>query len=184
MPTDTAIAACLNSGESLADRILKVNHAGEHGAVNIYRGQALICRWRAPSLLAELEEFRRHEEGHRAGFTAEMERRGVRRCRSYHLCGIGGLALGILTGLCGKAAVAATTVAVESVVLRHLEEQMAYLETADEDAYRAVRTIVEEERAHHDRAAASVAPRGFWWRLVLPTVTLSTEAVIWLGMRL
>jgi demethoxyubiquinone hydroxylase (CLK1/Coq7/Cat5 family) len=43
---------------SHADRILKVNHAGEHGAVNIYRGQRLACCWRDAALKRELEEFR------------------------------------------------------------------------------------------------------------------------------
>ena len=86
---------------SYADRILKVNHAGEHGAVNIYRGQRLVCFWRDAQLKRELEEFRAHEERHRAIFAAELERRGVRRCRSYWLCGAGGLLLGLTTGICG-----------------------------------------------------------------------------------
>ena len=88
------------------DRILKVNHAGEHGAVNIYRGQRLACFWRDAGLKRELEEFRAHEERHRAIFAAELERRGLRRCRSYGLCGLGGLMLGLVTGICGRASIA------------------------------------------------------------------------------
>jgi hypothetical protein len=37
------LIARLSHDETLGDRVLKVNHAGEHGAVNIYRGQRLAC---------------------------------------------------------------------------------------------------------------------------------------------
>jgi len=46
----------------LGSRILKVNHAGENGAVNIYRGQILSAGLTARSMVAELREFKAHEE--------------------------------------------------------------------------------------------------------------------------
>ncbi len=45
----------MTSGDG--DRILKVNHAGEHGAVSIYTGQLMLARMRATSMVAELAEF-------------------------------------------------------------------------------------------------------------------------------
>lgn len=168
----------------LANRILKVNHAGEHGAVNIYRGQALICRWRAPELIPQLLEFKAHEEGHRAHFAKHLTIRSVRRCRSYYFCGLGGLTLGIITGLLGRSAVAATTVAVEKIVLRHLEDQIAQLSPIDPDACAAVSKIVEEEKAHHDSAELELEQGNFWPRILMPVVAASIEFVIWLGMKL
>jgi ubiquinone biosynthesis monooxygenase Coq7 len=167
-----------------ADRILKVNHAGEHGAINIYRGQRLVSFWRDADLKRELEEFRAHEERHRAIFAAELARRGLRRCRSYPLCGAGGFLLGVVTGICGRAAIAAVTVAVERVVLRHLEQQLRELDGADAAAYAAVASIVDDERAHHDHAAREVSRGMFWPRLITPAVSAATEFVIWTGMRL
>jgi ubiquinone biosynthesis monooxygenase Coq7 len=169
---------------SHADRILKVNHAGEHGAVNIYRGQRLVCFWRDEALRRELEEFRAHEERHRAIFAAELARRGLRRCRSYSLCGIGGFLLGVTTGLCGRASIAAVTVAVERVVLRHLETQLRELNGIDPAAYAAVASILEDERAHHERAAQEPRQGIFWPRVLKPTVSAITEFVIWTGMKL
>jgi 3-demethoxyubiquinol 3-hydroxylase len=78
---------------TIGDRIMKVNHAGEHDAVNIYSGQIFMARFAAHDVVAELTEFRAHEQRHRAIFHAELRRRGHRRCRSYWPCGIGGLAL-------------------------------------------------------------------------------------------
>ena len=169
---------------SYADRILKVNHAGEHGAVNIYRGQRLVCFWRDDALKRELEEFRSHEERHRAIFAAELQRRGVRRCRSYWACGSGGFVLGLTTGICGRASIAAVTVAVERVVLRHLERQLRELEGVDPAAHAAVASILEDERTHHDRAAQEPRQGIFWPRLIRPAVSAATEFVIWTGMRL
>lgn len=179
-----ATEAQLRFGETLGDRVLKVDHAGEHGAVNIYRGQLTACRFRDAELRRELDEFRRHEERHRAVFAEELRRRGTRRCRSYHLCGIGGYLLGFVTGLCGRPSIAATTVAVERVVLRHLDMQLRDLRDRDPDAYRAISSILRDEREHHDRAALEKRQGIFWPRVLKPVVSASTEAVIWLGMHL
>jgi len=169
---------------SHADRILKVNHAGEHGAVNIYRGQRLVCFWRDEALKRELEEFREHEERHRAIFAAELARRGVRRCRSYWLCGLGGFVLGVTTGICGRASIAAVTVAVERVVLRHLEVQLKELDGVDPAAHAAVAAIIDDERTHHDHAAQEPRQGIFRPRVIRPTVSAATEFVIWTGMKL
>ncbi|WP_374526218.1 demethoxyubiquinone hydroxylase family protein [Sphingopyxis sp.] len=178
------VAARLNPGETLGDRIMKVDHAGEHGAVCIYRMQRWFARWRAPDLLPELDEFIAHERGHRALFAAELQRRERRRCRSYLLCGLGGTLLGISTGLAGRGAMAATTVAIERVVLRHMRTQIDALRGTDPGAVELLQRIICEEQEHHDLSAARLVPGGFWSRLIDPVVAISTEAVIWLGMRL
>jgi ubiquinone biosynthesis monooxygenase Coq7 len=169
---------------ALGTRTLKVNHAGEHGAVNIYRGQILTARLTAPELVAELREFKGHEETHREVFRAELARRGAPRCISYWLCAAGGFTLGILTGLLGRRAIAATTVAVESVVLRHLEHQLATLAGVDDAATTAIAAIVADERQHHDRSQVHTRGDSFWSAILTPVVAISTESVIWLGMRL
>lgn len=174
----------LDRGSALGARILKVDHAGEQGAVNIYRTQIFMARWTAPSLVPELREFKSHEEGHRALFAAELQRRGVRRCRSYWLCGIGGWVLGLLTGLLGRHAISATTVAVERVVLGHLKAQLHELAGKDEAAVRVISQIVEEEQLHHDQSASHVRAGHVWSKILGPMVAASTETVIWLGMRL
>jgi ubiquinone biosynthesis monooxygenase Coq7 len=166
----------------LGARILKVNHAGENGAVHIYAAQIFVARLTAPALVRELREFRAHEERHRAIFHVELQRRGRPRCRSYALCGLGGFLLGFVTALCGRRAIAATTVAVERVVLRHLHHQITQLRASDQAAVQAIEAIVADEQRHHDELAA--LDRGRWVRLLEPVVSASTESVIWLGMRL
>ena len=178
------LAARSIANKELGDRIIKVNHAGEHGAVSIYTGQIVMARITAPDMISELVEFRMHERSHRALFEAELSRRGRPRCRSYWLCACGGLVLGLVTGLLGGRAIAATTTAVERVVLRHLRQQLDALGDNDPEAAAAICAIMEEEQLHHDRSASHAKADGIWPRLLTPIVSASTETVIWLGMRL
>jgi 3-demethoxyubiquinol 3-hydroxylase len=179
-----ALTARLKPGETLGDRVMKVDHAGEHGAICIYRAQRRLARWRAPEMVAELSGFLAHERRHRALFGAELARRGRGRCRSYHLCGLGGFVLGAVTGLLGRRAIAATTVAIETVVLRHMHEQVAELSASDAAAAAALRDVIADEQEHHDVSDRRLAPPGAWPKIINPVVAASTEAVIWLGMRL
>jgi 3-demethoxyubiquinol 3-hydroxylase len=169
---------------TLGDRILKVNHAGEHGAINIYSGQLALAWLTAPGLVPELREMREHERKHRAIFWSELQRRKRPRCKSYWLCGIGGFALGVMTGLFGAKAIAAATVAVERVVLEHLSHQIEQLRDNDAAAVEAIRAIIEDEQSHHDRSAQHVDEKSAWFRMLRPVVAASTESVIWLGMKL
>ena len=170
---------------ALGARILKVNHAGENGAVHIYAAQILVARWTAPGMLAELQEFKQHEERHRDIFLSELNRRSVPRCRSYLLCGWGGSMLGFITALFGQSAIAATTTAVEHVVLKHLKHQLDVLTVeGDERAVHAISEIIAEEQMHHDHSAMHIAHHKFWPALLTPAVAASTQMVIWLGMKL
>lgn len=98
--------------------------------------------------------------------------------------GSGVMSSGFVTGLCGRPSIAATTVAVERVVLRHLDMQLRELRDADPDAYRVINSILADEREHHDRAALEKRQGVFWPRVLKPIVSVGTEAVIWLGMHL
>jgi ubiquinone biosynthesis monooxygenase Coq7 len=168
----------------LGSRVAKVNHAGEHGADCIYTAQIFFGRITAPSLVPELVEFRSHERRHRELFQKVLLSRARPRCRSYLLCGLGGFVLGAITSVFGTSAIAATTVAVEAVVLRHLEQQVETLKHTDPDVVAAIASIIAEERLHHDQSQLHAKAGTFWPRLLAPIVSASTELVIWSGMRL
>ncbi|NHQ92377.1 demethoxyubiquinone hydroxylase family protein [Janthinobacterium lividum] len=163
--------------------MLKVDHAGENGAVHIYAGQIFLARLTAPGLVAELAGYKADEERHRSVFWAELQRRGRPQCKSYWLCGIGGFALGLVTGAFGRRAIAATTVAVERVVLGHLRRQIDALREKDDEAARTIESIVLDEQQHHDDSAAHVTDDSLWSRVLSPVVQSATEVVIWIGMR-
>ena len=132
-------------------------------------------------MVPEINQFLEHEIRHRRLFETEIARRGVRRCRSYHLCGLGGLALGTITGLLGARAIALTTEAVESVVLEHLKQQLSTLQSTDPAAAEIVAQIVTEEQEHHDASARRLTQPRKIDRVLTPIVRAATESVIWMG---
>jgi 3-demethoxyubiquinol 3-hydroxylase len=172
------------SRESLASKYLRVDHAGEFGAIQIYRAQIQIGRLFRRPYVVLLEEFIVHERRHLATFTGILAERRIARCRSFFFCGIGGYVLGLITGLLGDQAIMVCTRSVETVVNRHLQEQLAHLQDCDPQAYAAVASIVSDELEHRDVAAKRVVREGIVVRVVDAVVAGSTEAVIWLGMRL
>ena len=59
-------------------RIVRVNHAGEFGAIRIYSAQILVARWLCPNCLPALTEMLGHEREHCAKFYAAMPKRNSR----------------------------------------------------------------------------------------------------------
>ncbi|MDO8039835.1 demethoxyubiquinone hydroxylase family protein [Janthinobacterium sp. SUN137] len=173
----------MDANTQFSDRVMKVNHAGEQGAIGIYTGQIFMARWTASHIVQELRAFRAHEREHRTIFHDVLKRRGLPRCRSYYLCAAGGYALGIITGLCGARAISLTTVAVERVVLQHLRHQLTML-SEDDDAVHAIAAILRDEQEHHDQASIYTQGSGMFGRMLSAVVSGATESVIWLGMRL
>jgi len=166
-----------------AKKILKVNHAGEFGAINIYRSQIVVSRLLQRSYVPMLESFMADEKRHMASFWAEIQRRNGVKCKRYWLCGSGGWAMGFLSALLGKHGVMACTWAVESVVVSHLHHQLAYLaDKSDHEAYEAVKSILEDEENHRDIGSAE-GGTNFLYGPFRFLIAMFTEGVIRFGMR-
>jgi len=162
-------------------RILKVNHAGEYGAIRIYRAQAWIARRIYPDLVAFLEETLGHEVLHCTMFREAMPERGARPCRVMSLWGNGGLVLGLLTSLLGRQGIWICTAAVESTVHRHLEDQLRFLRDRDENLRALILSIQFEEVAHLRHAKQRIATNALWAKLLHACVSACTDGVIWLS---
>ena len=85
-----------------AKKILKVNHAGEFGAINIYRSQILVSKFFRRSYVPLLENFLSDETRHLNIFWVEIQRRDSIKCKSYWLCGLGGWLMGLLSAFFGR----------------------------------------------------------------------------------
>lgn len=167
-----------------AGRIIKVNHAGEFGAVNIYRAQIHVARFTAPAILPVLQGFIAHERRHLETFGQYLSARGIHRCRSYWFCGMGGYVLGFVTALMGKSGIMACTAAVETVVTGHLIHQMNQLRAEGEiEALNAVESIVAEELEHQEVGVVQ-GQNSILYKPLGRVVSVATASVIWLGMKL
>ncbi|EGF93517.1 ubiquinone biosynthesis protein COQ7 [Asticcacaulis biprosthecium C19] len=158
-------------------RILKVNHAGEFGAIRIYRAQLWVARLWHPDLVAFLCKTLDHELDHCRKFREAMPHRGTRPCAAMPAWGLGGYALGFVTAMMGANAVLVCTKAVEQTVHRHLEEQIHYLSGRDEPLRDMILAIQVEENAHLHHAVTNLQPSPFNTPLEA-VIVAATEVVI------
>lgn len=134
--------------------ILRVDHAGELGAVHIYRGQrAVLGAARGHERAAsQLEEMEGHEAVHLARFDALLNERRVRPTVMAPLWRVAGFALGAGTALLGDKAAHACTEAVETVIEQHYAGQIAELADRDPELAAELAKFRDEELAHRDIA--------------------------------
>jgi len=162
-------------------RILKVNHAGEFGAIRIYGAQILVARRLFPDIVPTLEEMRRDEIDHCRLFREAMPARGAKPCRVMSFWNLGGSVLGLLTALSGRNMIWTCTEAVESTVHRHLEDQLAFLQKRGPELHALIASIQEQELAHLRKAENNQTRRGLSHALFLPVVGALTDVMIWLS---
>src|SRR5215510_12339278 len=158
-------------------RILKVNHAGEYGAIRIYRAQAWVARRLYPDVVGFLEETLNHEIRHCSLFQKAMQVRSARPCRVMSLWGNGGLILGFVTALLGRQGIWICTAAVEAAVHRHLDDQLEFLRRRDAELAGLIQSIQGEELSHLERARARIATKAAWAGGLRAMITVCTNAV-------
>ncbi|MGJ8662881.1 MAG: demethoxyubiquinone hydroxylase family protein [Marinicella sp.] len=166
-----------------AKKILKVNHAGEFGAINIYRAQILVASVFMQDMKPLLQEFMEDETRHLNVFWDEIQARNGVKCKSYWLCGVGGYFMGFVSALFGRKGIMACTWAVESVVVNHLKQQLVYLKNNhDQNAYEAVNSILKDEENHRD-ISQDLDGRNIFLKPFRFLVSSFTEIIIKFGMR-
>lgn len=162
-------------------RIVRVNHAGEFGAIRIYGAQIWVARRLFPDVVADLEQMLADERRHCDLFRAAMPARRSRPCRVMQFWSWGGWLLGFLTALLGRQGIWACTAAVEDEVHRHLDDQLRFLAERDPELHATILSIREEEIAHLDHAEAHLTARGPLVQALRKAIQLATNILIWLS---
>ena len=104
------------------EEIIRVDHAGERGAIKIYDGQlfALQLLKGDKDLEKKVSEMKEHEKEHLKYFEQQLAERKIRPTILLPLWDILGTALGFGTALLGKKATMLCTASVEEVIDQHL----------------------------------------------------------------
>ena len=142
-----------NTDRKLIEEIIRVDHAGEHGATQIYRGQLKIFNKDTP-FGKEIKEMADQEEIHKSTFDELIVKENVKPTVMFPIWNLAGFALGVGTALLGKKAAMACTVAVEEVIGQHYEDQALELENRkiNPELLKIVKKFREDELGHHDTA--------------------------------
>jgi 3-demethoxyubiquinol 3-hydroxylase len=162
-------------------RILKVNHAGEHGAIRIYTAQIAIARILWPDIVPQLSEMLGHEIRHRRMFADAMPKRNARPCRALFLWAWGGFSLGVVTALLGRRLVWICTEAVEEAVHHHLSDQLHFLQSRDPQLFDAVAQVQSEELMHLETARTGRGTASLLPKLAGSFIFLVTDVLIWMS---
>lgn len=160
--------------------MLRVDHAGEYGAVAIYRGQRAVFdrlphKAKTAALLKEMEEG---EHLHLSTFDALLAERKVRPTLLAPFWNAAGFGLGAATALMSEKAAMACTAAVEDVIEKHYAEQIGDLEPDEPELADTVRRFRDDELEHKHTAEDHGAQDAPGYALLSSAIRFGCRAAI------
>jgi ubiquinone biosynthesis monooxygenase Coq7 len=166
-------------------RMIRVDQAGEFGAVRIYEGQLSVLRKSAcaPVILRMADQEKHHLET----FDAMLVERQVRPTILGPLWRVAGFALGAATALMGEKAAMACTVAIEEVIDEHYQQQSERLSGDTHQDEPMLKSTIDEFRAeelqHRDTALGLGAADAVGYPVLSAVIKTGSRAAIWLSER-
>lgn len=165
----------------MIDRMIRVDHSGEYGAQRIYAGQLAVLRNDATA--PQIAHMAEQEQAHLARFNELMTQRRARPSALLPFWHVAGFALGAGTALLGREAAMACTVAVESVIAEHYQNQLDTLPEDERELKATIHQFREEELEHHDIGLANDAEQAPAYALLSGAIKRGCKAAIWLAER-
>ncbi len=159
------------------DAMVRVDQAGEFGAIRIYAGQLAVLGDRHPAARS-IHHMAQQEERHRAFFDKMIVDRGVRPTVLQPLWSVAGFALGAVTAAIGPAAAMACTAAVETEIDKHYAEQLVALGDSDPELSGAIADFQAEELEHRETALAAGAETAFGYPVLSGLIRLGCKVAI------
>lgn len=163
--------------------MIRVDQAGEHGAMRIYAGQLAVLGDRHP-IAREIQHMADQERRHLDYFNALMVERGGAPTLLHPLWHVAGYALGAATALMGPRAAMACTAAVETEIDRHYGEQLTELGDSDPALSAAIADFQCDEQEHKEAAIASGAEKMPGYPLMSAVIRFGCRAAIRLTERI
>ena len=147
------------------EEFIRVDHAGERGAIKIYEGQLLALNTivKDHKLKKKIEEMQIHEREHCDYFEKEIKRRNIKPTKFLPLWDLLGVGLGFGSTLIGKKAAMLCTASVEEVIDKHYQNQINQLENDEKELKSKITKFRDDELHHKDIAYEEGATKkGFY----------------------
>ena len=140
---------------------IRVDHAGERGAVKIYEGQLLALNTivKNESLKKTIEDMKEHEIEHCQFFENEIKKRNIKPTKFLPLWDLLGVGLGFGSTLLGKKAAMLCTASVEEVIDEHYLNQIKQLDKSEPKLKKKIIKFREDELSHKDIAYEKCATK-------------------------
>ncbi|KAH8865153.1 5-demethoxyubiquinone hydroxylase, mitochondrial [Schistosoma japonicum] len=172
--------------KALVDRIVRVDHAGELGAKRIYQGQLMVLG--KSSIGPKIKEMCEQEEGHLKKFQELIPVHRVRPTLLLPFWSIAGFTLGVGSALLGSKSAMACTVAIESVISEHYNNQIRELMENDSETYQellqTLQKFRDEEMEHHDTGLEHDAKQAPFYNIMSQLIKAGCRASIFLAERI
>jgi ubiquinone biosynthesis monooxygenase Coq7 len=163
--------------------MIRVDHAGEFGALCIYEGQLAVLKSDSPNSEA-IRRMAEQERVHFEAFDRMVKERAVRPTAFEPVWRAAGFALGAATALMGEKAAMACTVAVEDVIDEHYTRQIERLGESDPELKEAIARFHADECAHRDEALKRGAKDAPGYSLLAAAIRLSCRVAIALSEKI
>ena len=167
--------------DEMLEQIVRVDHAGEYGAVRIYEGQlAVLGNSRTGDTIREMAE---QEREHLEKFDSLISERRVRPTALMPVWHVAGYALGAATAMMGERAAMACTVAIEEVIDEHYAEQAAVLGDDEAELRDTIEKFRADELEHRDTALDHDAELAPGYEVLSTAIKKGSRVAIWLSKR-
>ena len=172
------------SKEEYVERLIRVDHAGEYGAVRIYEGQLAILGKKPSGPI--VQHMLEQEKAHLATFDKMINERRVRPTALMPLWHVAGFALGAATAMMGERAAMACTVGVEEAIDEHYQSQIEALEPYSDEANLRETCVKfrEEELEHRDTGLDHGAKQVPGYEVLTGAIKAGSKLAIWLSKRI
>lgn len=159
--------------------IIRVDHAGELGADRIYAGQhAVLSKTKSGPTIKHMWD---QEKEHREQFEKLIRKYRVRPTIMTPFWNVAGFALGAGTALLGEKAAMACTVAVETVIVEHYNDQLRALmedPNADQELLATIKKFRDEEQEHHDTGIDHGAEQAPFYQALTQAIKFGCKTAI------
>jgi ubiquinone biosynthesis monooxygenase Coq7 len=166
------------------EAMIRVDHAGEYGAVRIYEGQLAVLKRRKSASVETIQHMADQEQRHLKTFDRLVNERRVRPTALEPIWRVAGFALGAVTAAMGEKAAFACTAAVEDVIDEHYAAQVAALKDKDEALKATVEDFRADEAAHRNEALKQGAEQAPGYKLLSETIKAGCRIAIKLSERI
>lgn len=170
------------TGRKMIERLIRVDHAGEYGAQQIYKGQLAVLHNSAKRPL--IEHMAEQEQVHLQAFERHLVNRQVRPTVLHPLWSVAGFALGAATALMGEKAAMACTIAVEEVIDEHYGQQLDALPAEEKELIADITRFRAEEAEHRDIGIEHHGEEAVGYPVMRQVIQAGSRAAIWLSERI
>ena len=140
--------------KKVLEEIIRVDHAGERGAIKIYEGQLLALKTLKKDRNLEniIEKMKKGEHEHLKYFEEELQKRKIKPTYLLPLWDLMGVGLGFGSVMLGKKAAMLCTASVEEVIDKHYLNQIEKLGLDEKDLKKKIKKFRDDEINHKDTA--------------------------------